>query len=66
MLGDGRTRWPVPQEDGFALGGEGGVVLRVRFDSLEGWVTYSPPLALDFDQAKRLTWRRGGQPSYGR
>lgn len=66
VLGDGRTRWPVPREDGFALGGEGGVALRVRYDSPEGWVTYSPPLALDFERASTLTWRRGGEPGHGR
>jgi hypothetical protein len=35
-----------------------GLTLRVRYESPDGWVTYSPELALDFARQPDLVWHR--------
>jgi hypothetical protein len=35
------------------------LTLMVRYESPAGWVTYSPPLSMDFREAKRFRWERG-------
>ncbi|HEX8173284.1 MAG TPA: hypothetical protein VF824_22310 [Thermoanaerobaculia bacterium] len=58
VLGGGAQSFPVPREDGFRLAGVPGLSLRVRYQSPEGWVTYSPEIALDFARQPDFTWYR--------
>jgi hypothetical protein len=58
IMDDGRQSFAVPAEDGFHLPGVRALSLRVRYDSPEGWRTYSPVLALDFAREPRLTFTR--------
>lgn len=57
LFEDGRFRYDVPQRGAFRLGGRLPSSLRVRFESPEGWVTYSPPLELPAAGAA-LHWSR--------
>jgi hypothetical protein len=58
ILGSGLQAFDVPREDGFSLPGVGGLALRVRYQSPEGWVTYSPELNLEFAKKPEMTWTR--------
>lgn len=58
LLAGGRQAFEVPRRDGFRLAGVPGLTLRVRYESPEGWVTYSPDLALDFARQPDLEWHR--------
>jgi hypothetical protein len=58
VLGGGLQAFDVPREDGFSLPGVPGLALRVRYQSPEGWVTYSPEIALDFARQPKLVWHR--------
>jgi hypothetical protein len=48
VMDEGRQSFAVPAADGFHLPGVRAMSLRVRYDSPEGWRTYSPVMALDF------------------
>ncbi len=58
ILGGGVQAFEVPREDGFYLPGVPGLSLRIRYDSPEGWVTYSPEIPLDFAKQPDFTWNR--------
>ena len=58
VFGGGLQAFDVPREDGFSLPGVPGLALRVRYQSPEGWVTYSPELALDFARQPKFVWHR--------
>ncbi|HKR62503.1 MAG TPA: hypothetical protein VJZ00_02125, partial [Thermoanaerobaculia bacterium] len=58
ILGGGVQAFDVPREDGFSLPGVPGLALRVRYQSPEGWVTYSPELNLEFSKQPELIWAR--------
>lgn len=58
VLAGGMQAYEVPAEDGFHMAGLPGLALRVRYQSPEGWVTYSPELALDFAKQPDLIWHR--------
>lgn len=62
VLQDGRIRYDVPREGGFRLGAGRKYVLRVRYASPAGWVTYSPRLSFDLEPGQSLRWRRGDPP----
>lgn len=59
ILGDGVERFDVRRQDGYRNGSPR-LSLRVRYESPEGWVTYSPELKLDLADAKDLRWERHG------
>lgn len=64
VMGGGLNAFPVPRRDGFHLAGVPGLTLRVRYEAPEGWVTYSPEIALDFIRQPTLEWRRqAAQPA---
>lgn len=68
VLQDGRTRYEVPREGGFQVGQRRSFDLRVRYDSPEGWITYSPPLSVELASGKPYEWHRGrigGHPAEG-
>jgi hypothetical protein len=58
VLAGGLQAFDVPREDGFSLPGVPGLALRVRYQSPEGWVTYSTELTLDFAKQPDLVWKR--------
>lgn len=43
---------------GFQLRQVGALTLRLKYESPEGWVTYSPELAMDFTGALSFRWSR--------
>ncbi len=58
VLGDGRQRYDVERRGGFQLPAARRLALRVRYRSPEGWVTYSPELAVDLSTGAPFRWRR--------
>ena len=58
VLFDGEHAWDVPRESAYRLGKTRQITLRVAYRAPEGWVTYSPVMALDFTRQTRMTWRR--------
>jgi len=58
LLANGVQAFDVPREDGFRMPGLPGITLRIRYDSPEGWFTYSDEIALDFVRQPRAGWRR--------
>ena len=58
VVAGGMMAYNVRPDDGFRLTGVPGLALRVRYESPEGWVTYSPELALDFARQPDLVWHR--------
>lgn len=58
VLANGMQAFEVPREEGFKLIGVPGLALRIRYDSPEGWVTYSPEIVLDFEKNPDFVWKR--------
>ena len=58
IIANGIQAFDVPREDAFRLPDLPGLTLRVRYDSPQGWVTYSPDIALDFVHHPDYEWHR--------
>jgi hypothetical protein len=58
VIGEGVQAFDVPASDAFRLPHVTALKLRVRYNSPDGWVTYSPELSLDFTRSEDLQWRR--------
>jgi hypothetical protein len=58
VLANGIQAFEVPRRDGFTLGELPGIALRIRYQAPEGWVTYSPEIALDFVRQPDVEWHR--------
>jgi hypothetical protein len=58
VMAGGVQAFEVPREEGFRLTGVPGLSLRVRYDSPEGWSTYSPDIVLDFARQPDYIWHR--------
>lgn len=58
VLANGLQAFEVPRRDGFRLGELPGIALRIRYQSPEGWVTYSPEIVLDFVRQPDVEWHR--------
>ena len=58
LIANGVQAFDVPRVDGFRMPDLTGITLRIRYDSPQGWTTYSPELALDFKRQPRLNWTR--------
>jgi hypothetical protein len=58
VVAGGLMAYDVRPEDGFRLAGVPALALRVRYESPQGWVTYSPEIALDFARQPDLVWHR--------
>ncbi len=58
VLDHGRLRYDLPRKGAFHLRGLRGITLRVRYESPEGWVTYSPELTVDLAGDTPHRWRR--------
>ncbi len=57
VTGKGIRSIPVTRRDGYRLASPF-LVAMVRYEAPEGWVTYSPELAMDFRVATRYGWER--------
>ena len=57
VVANGVLAFDLPRSDGFRLDGPG-MSLRVRYESPQGWVTYSPEIGLDFVHHPDVSWRR--------
>ena len=53
---------PVARDGGIRTGLREFEVI-VRFDSPEGWTTYSAPIAVDFSQSSETKWSRSSPPT---
>ena len=58
MLLEGEHAWDVPRESTYRVGNVDELTLRIGYRSPDGWVSYSPPIALDFSRQSKITWRR--------
>lgn len=58
VFGDGVQAFEMPATGGFQLKQVGRLSLRVRYESPEGWITYSPELDLDFTRQPSYRWAR--------
>lgn len=58
VLGDGIQAFPMPANGGFQLRQADALSLRVKYQSPEGWITYSPELAMDFTRSPSFRWGR--------
>jgi hypothetical protein len=59
ILGDGVDKFSVPREASYRLIGEEGLNLRFRYDSPQGWTTYSDNLVTNRITRRQLDWSRG-------
>ena len=58
VLGDGLQAFDLPRRDALNMAGAAGFTLRIRYDSPQGWTTYSPELTLDFARQPDFVWHR--------
>jgi hypothetical protein len=58
VMGDGITAVEMPRTGGFLLRQLAPLTLRVKYESPDGWATYSPPLTVDPARRTVLRWRR--------
>jgi len=58
LLGDGVEAFVVARHDALNLPGASAFDVRIRYDSPQGWTTYSPQLNLDFARTQDVAWRR--------
>lgn len=58
VLDDGAQAFAVPREGGFRLSGPASLRLRVRYESPEGWMTYSPQMSVPLEEGAHVAWRR--------
>jgi hypothetical protein len=58
ILGNGYQVSELPRRDALNLPGLDAVTLRIRYQSPQGWSTYSPDIPLDFVRKPDVTWRR--------
>jgi hypothetical protein len=58
LVANGWEAFAIPRRDALHLPGMNGITLRIRYDSPEGWTTYSPDLSLDFVRQPDKTWKR--------
>jgi hypothetical protein len=59
VIGNGLQSSEISPRDGlYLMGPVTRVALRIRYDSPQGWTTYSPELDFDFTKQSQLTWSR--------
>jgi hypothetical protein len=59
VLGDGAEVFEMPRNAGFNVQGLTKLPLRIKYESPDGWVTYSPELRLEIKDGASLRWSRG-------
>ena len=57
LLGDGAAVFEMPRRAGFQMRGAP-LLLRVKYESPAGWITYSPELRVPLDEGAGVRWRR--------
>jgi hypothetical protein len=65
VFDDGVVSIGVPREGGYRMPTEGALELRVRYQAPEGWVTYSPEIAVDLGSGRVVEWRRDAEAATG-
>lgn len=60
LLADGLEAWDMPRRSALNLPGVATLSVRVRYESPQGWTTYSPPIGLDFVKQADASWQRPG------
>ncbi len=58
VFGDGVQAFEMPVTGGFQLRQTGRMSLRLKYESPQGWATYSPELAMDFSRETKFRWSR--------
>lgn len=58
LLGSGVRAFDVARRDALRLTGLNSLTFRLRYQSPDGWVTYSPELTMELRQGGDLVWRR--------
>jgi hypothetical protein len=58
LVANGWEAFEIPRSEALHLPGMTGLTLRIRYDSPEGWTTYSPDLPLDFVHRPNYAWQR--------
>jgi hypothetical protein len=58
LLADGWETFEVPRKEALNIPNVTSLAVRVRYDSPEGWTTYSPEMALDFTRQSDFAWQR--------
>jgi hypothetical protein len=58
LLGEGLEAFGIPRRDALNLPGVTELEVRIRYDSPEGWWTYSPPIKMNFAQRRHYYWSR--------
>ena len=58
ILGDGGMAVDMPRTGGFLLRQPAPLALRVKYESPDGWVTYSQVLSIDPREKAAVRWRR--------
>jgi hypothetical protein len=58
IIADGFEVYHVPRREALYVPGVTALALRVRYDSPQGWTTYSPEMMLDFQKQTDFHWRR--------
>ena len=58
ILGDGAALFEMPRRAGFQMQGRAPLLLRVKYESPAGWITYSPELRVPLEEGAGVRWRR--------
>ncbi len=58
LLGEGLEAFAIPRRDALNLPGVTELEVRIRYDSPEGWWTYSPPIRMKFAERRHYYWSR--------
>jgi len=58
VLGDGAELFEMPRSAGFNVQGLTELPLRIKYESPDGWVTYSPELKIKIEDGSSLRWSR--------
>jgi hypothetical protein len=58
VLADGYEAFKIPQKDALNIPGVTALPIRIRYDSPEGWTTYSPGFNLDLVHQPNFEWHR--------
>jgi len=58
IFGDGLQAFQMPAVGGFQLKQARSLSLKLKYESPQGWMTYSPELAMDFTRSTSFRWSR--------
>ena len=58
LLADGFQAFEVPSKEALNLRGISSLPIRIRYDSPDGWTTYSPRFDLDLKRQPNFEWHR--------